>query len=436
MKQTKGKTRRRTITATESPQQVARRREQQLKRQLPGVDRLLSFFRAAGVRVEVVKQGALRIDGGQTRPLAWMLPRTVDWDSVIDQMVMQYVGGRFVKAVADNARFGEGLRAFLRQREKGFAIMRDDVRLATIYPTRAHIPHREVVHANFLMAGAHWQQVADLIGAAEADLVAAWKREQEAKEAAEAAAAAKTEGWRPPVQRRFDELPSDLAPEIIAACLDASRRIRIERQVAYERPVILETDVGELTLMPIKGEVRLVVPFGLRRGSETLTGELLLSDHDPLPLVTGEDVSDQDAVTAWVSALLGFADATCIDLDQAEPRARHEPATPQRRHSSSTPQPRSAARALPRRQPWPTHLQPIGQWARYSSSFVAGHRRRLADGQAASDDARERAHRVGITLRPHETWVQAHTRGVPDNIEMRFRWHAPVGIRLARARPD
>jgi hypothetical protein len=59
--------------------------------------------------------------------------------------------------------------------------------------------------------------------------------------------------------------------------------------VAYERPVVLECDLGELTLLPITGtEIRLLIPFRLNRGTETLKGELVLSDSDPLPLLVGE----------------------------------------------------------------------------------------------------------------------------------------------------
>ena len=163
--------------------------------------------------------------------------------------------------------------------------MRGDVRLATIYATHAQIPDREVIHANFLMPGPHWQQVADLLHGAEAELLAEWKHEQEAKAAAEtAAAAAEARLKRAAVRRRIDHLPNDLSPELIEACLDASRRIRLERQVADERPVVLECDVGELTLLPIaETQTRLLMPFRLSRGRETLKGEFVLGGDDLLP---------------------------------------------------------------------------------------------------------------------------------------------------------
>jgi hypothetical protein len=198
--------------------------------------------------------------------------------------------------------------------------------------------------------------------------------------------------------------------------------------VAYERPVVLESDFGELTLLPISGtENRLLMPFRLNRGMEALKGQLVLGDRDPLPLLIGEDVAHEDAITAWTCALLGFADATCIEFEPVHPAARREPARSRRHVPSSASHHRSSTPTLPRKQ-WPGHLEPLGHWADYSSAFVAGHRRRLADGKTASAEARDRARQVGIILHPHETWVRPHTRGVPDDIEMRFRWHAPANM--------
>jgi hypothetical protein len=267
--------------------------------------------------------------------------------------------------------------------------MSGDVRLATIHATRAYIPHREVIHANFLKPGAHWQQIADALHSAEAELMAEWKHKQEATAAAEAAAAAaEAQRKRAAARRRIDLLPHDLTAEVIEACLDASRRIRLERQVAYERPVVLEYDLGELTLLPIAGTAtRLLMPFRLSRGSETLNGELVLADRDPLPLLISEDAADQDAITAWTCALLGFADATCIELEPASSAGKHEPARPRWHPSYSAKRYRLSTRGLPRKRPWPAHLEPVGHWVHYSGSFVAGHRRRLNDDQTASKEA-------------------------------------------------
>jgi hypothetical protein len=266
-------------------------------------------------------------------------------------------------------------------------------------------------------------------------LVAESKREHDAKTAAEAAAAAaKTERRRAATRRRIDHLPDDLASELIDACLDASRRIRLERQVAYERPVTLEFDDRELTLLPITGTAtHLLLPFRLSTGVQTLNGQLVLADCDPLSLLIDADTADTDAITAWTCALVGFADATCIEFNPAAPAARNEPTRSRWPPPPAPPQRRPSMQALPRKQPWPSHLAPIGRWVRYSGSFVAGHRRRLHDGQTASDEARDRARQVGIVLHPDETWVRSHARGVPDGIEMRFLWHAPAELKLSHS---
>jgi hypothetical protein len=412
-------------------QSTAEKELQRLERRLPGVGRLLAFFRAAGVNVELAGDGYMLINGSQVE-LAWVLPShtALDWDNVIDEMTLKYVRDKFAQAVAANAHFGEGLRCALQWRERGFMVTREDVRLAVIHATRAIIPHRQAIHGNFLVPGPHWQQVANVLRNAEPELVAQWKREQEAGTAAEAVAAMATaERRRAVARRRIDDLPNSLDPQLISACIDASRRIRLERQVAYERPVVLESDLGDLTLLPVIGtEGRLLMPFRLKKETETLTGELVLGDHDPLPLLIGDGVTDDDATTAWTCALLGFADATCVELEPTETPPRREPARQRRRPPTPVPQHRPSIQTLPRSRPWPRHLEPVGHWARYRGSFIAGHRRRLSDGQMASADARDRARQVGITLQPHETWVRPHTRGVPDGLEMRFLWHPPAEL--------
>lgn len=415
-------------TRADEHARVAAMREEQLHRQLPGVGRLLEFFRSAGIRVEVGKRGSLRINNRQTRPLTWMLPSptAVDWDHFIDLIACEYAADVFLRAVTNNARFGDGLRAFLRPNERGFAIMRGGVRLGVIRPTCAHVRYREGIYGNFLTPGAHWQRVAGVLHDAEAELLTEWKRDQEARTAAEAAAAqAEAQRRRAATRRRIDHLPDDLAPSLAAACLDASRRIRFERQVAYERPVVLEGDHGKLTLLPIVGPYAgLRVPFRLSNGTQMVRGELLLGDNDPLSLLVDEEVAHEDAIMAWTCVLLGFADATCIDPEPKDPARQRQQAQPGQ-HLQAASRRVSATQSMPRHRQWPRHLDPIGPWTRYSGSFVGGHRRRLVDGQTASAEACDRARQVGIILHTSETWVRPHTRGVPDDVEMRFLWHAP-----------
>jgi hypothetical protein len=401
---------------------------QRLTLSQPAVDRLLEFFREAGIDAEFRNGRSLWINGSQAEPLAHLpSPDTAEWINLLNELALKYVRDKFIRAVEENACFGEDFRPSLLPHERGFAIMRGDVRAAVIHPAHAFIPHRPFIYANFLTLGPQWQQVANILHDTE---VVERKPEQETEATQAAAAATEVERRRTAKQRRIDRLPNTLAPELIEACLDASRRIRLERQVAYERPVILVCNVGELTLLPIAGTAsRLRMPFHLSKDTGTLKGELVLGDHDPLPLLISEDAAYKDATTAWTCALLGFADATCIEL---EPTARHEPP---RHRAFSVSRHRPSTSTLPRKQRWPRHLEPVGHWVRYSGSFVAGHRRRLNDGQEASDEARDRARQVGIILHPHETWVRPHARGVPEGIEMRFLWHAPTELSFSRARP-
>ena len=404
-----------------------------LRRRLPGVDRLVSFFQSAGVAAELTRDGSLRVNGGQTRPLPQVLPPpgTFDWAEVIDEMTLRYASDKFMAAAAGNGRFGEGLRASLRRGEMGFVIMRDNVRLGLIRPTRAYVPGHDAVVANFLTPGSHWQTVADLIQEVEPALVAKWEREHAAVTAPGLSDGGNNPASQPAV-RCIIQLPDHLAPELRRACINASRRLRLERQVAYERPVVLVSDFGELTLLPvIETGPTFSFPFRLVTSAKIIRAELVLSDTDPLSLRVGDDVALDDAVLAWISGLLGFADVTCIQFDSRTARtqrARREPPGP----ASSIPVPRRPRQSAQGRHPWPGNLKPIGRWTRYGGSFVAGHRRRLNDGRTSSDEARQCARQVGITLQAHETWVRPHTRGIPDDLEMRFHWHPPEQLKWIR----
>ena len=425
------KTERRQLEKSRNELRQLKKERLELQRQLPGLESLLRFFRAAGVSVELGRGRRLWINGVQAEHLTHLPPpETLEWNSIVSEIALKYLRSKFIRAIAENARFSADVRVVLVPRERGFAVMRGDVRLAVIHAARAQISHREGMRANFLIPGEHWQLLADVLDDAEGEVIAEWKRQEEAKAIAEAGDVATKTKLRRADGRRMDHLPDGLDPELIDACLNASQRIRLERQVAYERPVILESGIGELTLLPIeKTGSRLLMPFLLSKGTETLTGELIITDRDPLPLLVGESVAEEDAIAAWICALLGFADATCVEFEQTAAATRRDPAIPQPRRPAPVSRSAASMRTLPRGgRPWPSHLEPVGHWIRYSGSFVAGHRRHLQDGQNASDEAHDRARQVGIVLHPHETWVRSHARGVPDGIEMRFAWRPPVQL--------
>lgn len=116
------------------PHRLTVREEQQLQRQLPGVDRFITFFRAAGVPMGVGHDGHLWINRPQTRPLAWVQPspKMLDWNKIIDEVALLIVGDRFTTEVRDNGRFGLGFHGVFRGRE--YVIMRGGVQLGSSTP--------------------------------------------------------------------------------------------------------------------------------------------------------------------------------------------------------------------------------------------------------------------------------------------------------------
>jgi hypothetical protein len=498
---------------------------QAVKRQLPGINFVISFFGQAGVRTEILPSGRLAVDGKLTAPLT---ERT--WSSeparlngLIDEITANYIEGRLLASVVRNTSHDIGVRTSVKHHGNGFAIVHGGMRLVLIRATSAQVLKGDLIKGNFLNPGPHWRQLDKAIMAvhprllaevkqakrtantsasqarayakstrkargraarsvAQAEFAASTAKAAEraaakaaertaaraaiwAAEAARAKAAAATTtvavvpgtdteprstSWvseeakvaasegdglattsavrrRGPVQQRIENFPDGLAPGLTRACLDASRRIRLERQVAYDRPVVLDCDLGELILLPVSGSgSRLLLPFHLKTASGTVIGELVLGNHDPLPLLIGSHVTDAEAIAAWTCALLGFADATCFEIEVADPTPRSHVPTPRLPRGSL--RSRHSIPDLPRKRQWPSQLLPVGSWVRYSGSLVAGHRRRLHDGQTASIEARYRARQIGILLRPGETWVRPFTRGVPDGVEMRFRWHAPTEL--------
>jgi len=405
----RGETPVRTPVVRQSPETVVR--------QSPGTENLLKFFRDASIDVQLDPSKQLWIDGGQVAPLASVPPpEKAEWINLVNEIAMKFVRDKFIKSVADNARFDEGLAVSLLPRENGVAIMRGDEQVALIHPAHTSIPQHPFIYANFLTAGPHWQRVATILQEVEAERTARFERDQKVE-------VTKSSAWQ-----LIDQLPDDLSPELINACLDASRRIRLERQLDYgDTPVVLESDDSVLTLLPIAGtETRLFVPFRFIRGVTILSGELLLRNYDPLPVQISADVLFEDAIAAWTCALLGFADATCFALDSSEPTGRRDSPRPQRRSSPQGPHRRPTAPTMQSRSRWPDYLVPVGRTIHYVNSFVRGHRRRLPNGWTASDERRTDARRIGIILDAHETWVQAHARGMPEGAELHFIWHRPT----------
>jgi hypothetical protein len=171
------KNQRRQLEKSKNERRQLEKERQELLRQLPGLESLLAFLRAAGISVELGPGRWLWINGVQAEHLTHLPPpETLEWNSIISEIALKYLRTKFIRAVEDNARCVEGVRTVLLPREKGFAIMRGDVPLAIIHAARAQIPHREGIRANFLIPGPLWRVLADVVHGAEGELLAEWER--------------------------------------------------------------------------------------------------------------------------------------------------------------------------------------------------------------------------------------------------------------------
>jgi hypothetical protein len=393
---------------------------------------IADFFLSAGIPAEVAPKKTLVINGKKTRPVPNSLPPrgTPGWNAIVDELAIRHAHQEFISALSENSAFNGDLRAYLRPHEHGFAIKHAGTRVATVHATHARVPGHDPVIGNFLTPGPHWLDIACLVRHTTPALIPGRDPQADGQQSGPAA----TSATAFPGIRRVTQFPEPMDDTLRSACLKASQRIREDRQVAYDRPVILESAIGELTIHPADatlGTVRLPFALSTSTGSGRVAGELALQDADPLPLLIGAEVKEQDVILAWACALIGWAEATCLQFEPATTRA-----------STGTSQPREARppgrrpASVPRHQAaWPPGLTPVGAWQEHSGSFVAGHKRRLTHGQMASDDARQHARRVGIVLQPHETWVRPHTRGIPEDVQIRFRWTAPAELEASRTSP-
>lgn len=406
---------------------AAARRASQESKALANANKLFGFFRDAGINGHA-RNGKVFVNGKEVMALISLYGLRLDtFEDVRDQIAAVACSREFVAAMKRNAGgLGKHLRAYYDRPAHGFEL-RDGVEpIALIRAGRAHIYGGELVEGNFLIDGTHWSRLEKML--------AEEKKRAAAAKLTSAPGPDSASGLSPePVQKKrvlIDEVPESVGSELAEEVLEASRKIREERRLAFDRSVTLEYELGALTLAPIAGTPeRLRVPFTLARDRQRIGGEILLSARsDPLPVRIDEDAGLL-LEGVWAAALIGLADATCFELPQPQPHhdaasrstvgGGHRRGGRSKRSDGYRRLHSSAATGI-----WPAHLQPIGSWARYSGSFVGGHRRRLRDGWSASPEAIENARRVGIVLAPGETWVKPHARGLPEKVSIRFRWRA------------
>jgi hypothetical protein len=198
--------------------------------------------------------------------------------------------------------------------------------------------------------------------------------------------------------------------------------LRTERNLVFGHAVELQYVDGAIRFHPLRqGPLHVELPVSWSRWSEGSTAEVRIDGRiDPLHLGFHGDDADDVVVHGWLTSLVGYAQLVCREdlIDLQGPRPRMD--VSQRRSSgsrSTPPREMSAGRDTPSI----PGLRPVGLTSRWIASYVAGHRRRLHPGHHASQEARAKAARVGITLRRGETWVSPHVRGVPPGALLQCR---------------
>lgn len=259
--------------------------------------------------------------------------------------------------------------------------------VARVAAGHAKVEDGRWIRGDFARAGEHWAELLRALGQTPA------------------AAGAKLRVATVKLGRAHEEL-----------AIQASRDIRDRRHRALGADVLIRIpNGGTLLLEPVTDETGIAeVPFRFRREPLDVHGALsLTSPGDPLPIALDGDMDD--AVVAYVWALVLCAFATLTTVDDTKVRSGPAASAPRKRGEPFAPD------AQPKRlRQRPARIEISSRYGSASISAagfvqltgsVAGHRRRLPGGQRCSDEARSAARRVGITLCEGETWVKPHVRG-------------------------
>ena len=192
---------------------------------------------------------------------------------------------------------------------------------------------------------------------------------------------------------------------------------------------MLDDGRRRLRYLPIEAEPVVQVRFEFTEEHDYLVGALRLkTPKEVLALAVIDRGEDADVVgEAWSAALRGYAELTCVDVPllvqtgrQPGPGRDRFPGPGNVRNE----QRRRGVRSSVGNWSGSTALEPVGSTRAMLASYVVGHRWRLSNGRKASSEAREHARRIGIALGEHETWVKPHSRGIPTDAELVFRWRA------------
>jgi hypothetical protein len=312
----------------------------------------------------------------------------------------------------------------------------DDFVLGSVRATRAEIGGSSI-DGSFTRAARRlpiinpttdWTRLADAIASRRLAHAAEFRR-REAESARRVELAQQREERRRSASARVvvDTAPQ-LPESLVGECLEASEDIRLRRTAAFSNPVTLVAPSFQLTFQPITAHGPLLsVRFHYESSALSVDGTLRLSERrDPLPVVLHGAVDSEQAGRIWAAVLLGFATLTVLPEFAS---ARNAPRAYSRPIRSGTSEPHD--RRVPRgRYRGFGHALVATGWTA-TAHWVVGHVRTLSDGREASAEAEREAARVGIRLRPGETWVRPHVRGGSPDRVLTFRWTLPGP--LARA---
>src|SRR5580704_14599801 len=108
------KSQRRQLEEAIAARRQRERERQELRRQLPGLDSLLGFFRAADVRVELRRGRWLWINGVQAEHLTHLPPpETLEWNSILSEITLKYLLTKFLRSIGENSCFAADVRVEL-----------------------------------------------------------------------------------------------------------------------------------------------------------------------------------------------------------------------------------------------------------------------------------------------------------------------------------
>lgn len=379
-------------------EEARRRRERVL-------EHVVAFFTAAGL--EVVRVGdAVNVAGSRISPSPKQERSRQKLDELLDRFVWDHHRELLLESIRRNLRGVHELRGV--EGTNGWILTRGREPIAVVRATSAKAASLPAHPGNYLDdREPSWGQLAEEL-------------------------AQKTHASKPPApelprlkRRIFRELPDGVSAELRDLALDASAQLRTERNLVFGHAVELQYGAGAVRFQPLQEDgARVEVPMTWTRWAKGAQGRIRINGtEDPLHLVfEGGDV-DSAVVDGWVVALVAYAQLVCRE-DLAEfvrpssQRAAPRVQAPPRRGVSRPPSGGAGLRVA-------GSFKPIGRTRSWIASYVVGHRRRLRPGQSASSEARIRAARVGITLRPGETWVSPHVRGIPADAVLQFRWDAP-----------